>query len=223
MEDIVFPYKVMEYENAQKAMNEFLKKNNMGVTWDTYQTDDFTYMYIVQFSGLSEVDDIFKMWHDKIKAADQKEFDSLYGAFSGTIDKNNTFVVELKDSYKPKNPYLKMEDAGFIHWDFFELIPGKDKDADGLIADYKKMNEKLDIPVAYNLWSIVFGENSSTLIFSTNAKDDVDFYTHNKETDNKLMKEPGGNDIYMKFLANVRCFHHFNGKPRPDLSIVASK
>jgi hypothetical protein len=82
---------------------------------------------------------------------------------------------------------------------------------------------KLNIPVAYNLWSVVFGENSTTLIFTTLAKDDVDFYTRNKETDEKTMKEPGGNEMYMKFMSSVRSFHHFNGKPRPDLSITASK
>jgi len=223
MQDVVYPFKVMEYENAQKAMNEFFKKNNVGVSWQTYQTDDFTYMYIIQFSGLGEVDDIFKMWEAKIKASDQNEFGSLYRAFTGTIDKNNTLIVELKDSYMPKNPYLKREDTGFIHWDFFELLPGKDRDADALLAEYKKMNAKLDIPVGYNLWSVVFGEHSSTVIFSTEAKDDLDFYTHNKDTDTKLMKEPGGSEMYMKFLANVRSFHHFNGKPRPDLSITSSK
>ena len=223
MQDVVYPYKAMEYENAQKGINEFFKKNKVGISWDTYQTDDFTYMYVVQFSGLGEVDELFKMLNDKIKASDQKEFGKLYGAFAGTIDHNNSIIVELKDSYKPKNPYMKPEDAGFIHWDFFELLPGKDTEAGALLADYKKMNEKLNIPVGYNQWSIVFGEKSTTVVFTTLAKDDIDFYTRNKETDEKTMKEPGGNEMYMKFMSSVRSFHHINGKPRPDLSIATSK
>jgi len=223
MQDVVFPYKAMEYENAQKGINEFFKKNKIGISWDVLQTDDFTYMYLVQFSGLGEVDELFKMWNDKIKASDQKEFGKLYSAFAGTIDRNNTLIVELKESYIPTNPYLKPEDAGFVHWDFFELLPGKETEANALLADYKKMNEKLNIPVGYKQWSVVFGDNSSTIVFTTRAKDDVDFYTHNKETDNKLNNEPGGGDMYMKFMSSVRSFHHINGKPRPDLSIAASK
>ena len=223
LQDVVFPYKVMEYENAQKGINEFFKKNNMGISWDALQTDEFTYMYLIPFSGLGEVDELFKMWNNKIKASDQKEFGKLYSAFAGTIDRNNTLIVELKESYTPKNPYLKPEDAGFIHWDFFELLPGKETEANALLVDYKKMNEKLNIPVAYNQWSVVFGDNSTTIVFTTRAKDDVDFYTHNKETDNKMNKEPGGTEMYMKFLSSVRSFHHINGKPRPDLSIPASK
>jgi len=223
MEDVVFPYKMMEYENAQKGINEFFKKNKISISWNAFQTDDFTYMYVVPFSGLGEVDELFKMWNEKIKASDQKEFGKLYSAFAGTIDRNNTLIVELSDSYKPANPYLKPEDAGFIHWDFFELLPGKEQEARALLTDYKKMNEKLNIQVGYNLWSVVFGNNSTTLVFTTNAKDDIDFYTHNKETDEKTMKEPGGSEMYMKFLSSVRSFHHINGKPRPDLSIQASK
>jgi len=43
-EDVVFPYKAAEYETAQKAMNEFFKKNKVGFSWHTYQTDDYTYI-----------------------------------------------------------------------------------------------------------------------------------------------------------------------------------
>jgi hypothetical protein len=219
MEDVVYPYKLAEYENAQKAINEFFKKNVPGLSWETYQTDDFTYMYIIPFSSLSEVEGLFTMMESKIKAADQKEFGKLYGAFAGVIDHNHTLVVELADSYNPENRYLKPEEGSFIHWDFFELLPGKDMEARGITAQYKKLNEKLNIPVPYNLWSTYFGPNSTTLVFSTRAKDDVDFYTRNKESDDKMMKDPEGSAIYMNFLASVRSFHHFNGKARPDLSI----
>ena len=220
MQDVVYPYKFMEYESAQKAINEFFKKNKLDMSWETYQTDEFTYMYIIQFSALSEVESLFKMWDQKIKASDQKEFGKLFTAFAGTIDHSNQLVVELANSYKPKNPYMKSDDGGFIHWDFFELLPGKDIEARALLGDYKKMNEKLNITVGYNQWSVYFGEQSSSVIFTTIAKDDIDFYTHNKETDDKLMKEPGGAEMYMKFLSCVRSFHHYNGKFRPDLSIT---
>ncbi len=223
MQDIVFPYKAMEYENAQKSINEFFKKNNTGISWQTFQTDDFNYMYVIQFSGLGEVDDLFKMWEAKIGAADKNEFGKLFGAFAGTIDKTNSIIVELNDFYQPKNPYLKPEEAEFMHWDFFEILPGKNMEATALLADYKKLNEKLNIPVAYNLWSVVFGNNSSTLIFTTQAKDDVDYYTQNKETDTKTMKESGSYEMYMKFMSTVRSFHHFNGKKRSDLSMPQVK
>ncbi len=221
MQDVVFPYKAMEYENAQKALNDFFKKNKVGISWNTFQTDDYTYMYTVRFSSLGEVDELFKLWDEKIKGTDQQEFGKLFSAFAGTIDHNNSIIVKLKDSYKPENAYLKQGDAGFIHWDFFELLPGKEEEAKSLLAEYKKLNEKLKIPVPYNQWSVEFGENSSTVIFTTEAKNDVDFYTHNKETDDKTMKEPGANEMYMKFISLVRSFRHFNGRPRPDLSLAS--
>lgn len=219
MEDIVLPSKMMEYEKAQKDMNEFLKKNNFNITWNAYQTDDFNYMYVVPFYNLNQVDSLFNLWNSKVKAVGNDEFSKVLNQFNGTIDYNNSLIVELVDSYKAQNPYFKADEAKFIHWDFFEIIPGKEKESKKLLEEYKKINEKLKIPVSYNLWNVVFGEHSTTMIFTTQAKDDVDFYTHNKQSDELLMKEPGGADLYMKFLSGVRKFHHINGKPRPDLSL----
>lgn len=222
MQDVVFPNKFMEYEAAQKAINQFLIKNKFTTSWDCYQTDDFTYMYTIQFSDLQEVDAMYKMWNEKIGSS-AKEFNTLYGAFTGTIKSTNNIIVELGEWYTPKNPNVTRETAGFIHWDYFELVPGKDWETRAMIADYKKMSEKLQTPLGFRQWNVVFGENSTTIIFSSIAKDDIEFYTLNKKGDELMMKEPGGEEMYMKFMANVSKFEHKNGKPRRDLSIAASK
>ncbi len=223
MQDEVFPYKAMEYETAQKALNEFFKKYKFNISFSCFQTDDFTYQYVFPFGPYNDVDVFFKMFNEKIAASDKKEYDRLYAAFAGTINANNSIVIELKDSYKPKNPYLKPGEAGFIHWDYFELLPGKEPEALELLKEYKKMNEKFEIPVANNQWSVSFGDHSSTVIFSTLAKDDVDYYTHNKEAEEKYMNDPDFMGFYMKFLSYVRSFKHFNGKPRLDLSYSAAE
>ena len=222
MQDVVQPSKFLEYETAQKAVNQFITKNKLASAMDCFQTDDFTYMFTIQFSDLKEVDDLYKLWNDKI-SANSKEFGSLYSAFTGTIKSQNNIVVELGESYVPKNPIVTRDNFGFIHWDYFELIPGKEWETKAMVSEYKKMCEKLQTPLGFRQWNIVFGENSSTIIFSTIAKDDIEFYTLNKKADDLMMKEPGGQEMYMKFLSNVASFEHKNGKPRKDLSIAPSK
>jgi len=223
MQDVVYPYKSADYESAQKALNEFFKKNKFDMNWKVYQTDDFVYMYLVPFSDYSEIDAFNKMWDQKYSSVDQKEFGKLFSDFTGTIDHNNTIIVELNDSYDPSNAYLKPSDFNFIHWDFFEILPGKDWEIKALVDSYKKMNQDLNIPVPFKVWRVPYGEHTNSVIFTTHAKDDVDFYQHNKETDEKMMKYPGGQELYMKFFSTVKKFYHYNGKPRPELDYAFSK
>lgn len=218
MQDIVFPYKSADYEKVQKSTNEFLKKNNSGITWRCYQTDDFTYMYVIPFSDFSMVDSMFKAWDDKMKSFDQKEFISTVGGFVGTIDKVNIIVVKQNEnSYKPKEPRLKPEEGTFLHWDFVEFIPGKESEIWKLTAEFKKLNADKGIKTPYNLFSVDFGNNANTIVMVTSAKDAVDFYTQN-QVDEKMIGD-SGKELDAKFWSNVKSFHHFNGKYRADLSI----
>lgn len=220
MEDIVPYNKTTEYEKAQKNINEYILKNKLGFKWDAYQSDDNTYMYLVPFSSFSDIDKLYQAWDEKMKSVNQDEFGKLTNAFVGTIDHNNNIIIEQNEStYNPKSPYLTREKTAFLHWDFFEIIPGKEKEAWGLMKEYKAMCEKENIDVPFHVWSVNFGEHTSTIIITTPATGDIDFYTHNKATDDKLMKAPGGMELYGKFMDCVKKFNHFNGRPRPDLSI----
>jgi hypothetical protein len=158
------------------------------------------------------------MWDDKMKASNQEELTQHMNTFTGTIEHTNSIIVKKnEDSFTAKNSYLKPDESMFIHWDFFEIIPGKEHEAWALVSDYKKLYEKLDIDVSYDAWSVEFGEHNSTIIFTTWAKDDVDFYTMNKKVDKLMTKE--ADELDSKFMACVNTFHYFNGRYRKDLSI----
>lgn len=218
MQDVVHPYKVAEYEKAQKEMNEFITKNNFGFSWEVFRADDYTYHYVIPFSNFADLDRLFKMWDEKNKAANQEDLAKHIIAFTGTIDHTNTIIVKKSEySYVAKTPYLKQDEAKFIHWDYFEILPGKEHEAWSLVSDYKKLCEKLNINVSHNVWSLEFGEHNSTIIFTTWAKDAVDFYTMNKKSNEQMMKD--GSDLYSKFMACVSRFHHVNGRYEKDLSI----
>jgi hypothetical protein len=126
MQDVVYPNKVEAYEKAQKEMNEFIKQNYPGVKWDCLQYDSYTYDYLVELTNYGQIDEINKMWQDKMKTVNQDEFNKLANNFIGTISATNQSVVTLdkKGSYNSKNPYIKHSDAKFYHWDYFEFIPG---------------------------------------------------------------------------------------------------
>ena len=223
MEDVVYPNKSFEYEKAQKAMNDFIKASKIGLTWDCYQTDDYTYMYVIPFTTLSALDSLYDVWDKKFGALNQEDMNNHIKSFVGTIEGNNTIVVKLhpEASYHSPNPYVKPEEVKFIHWDFFEIIPGKEKEAWELSKQYNDINKKSGAGQDYDAWSVDFGPNSSTIIFTTPSSSDADFYSQMHQDEKKAGNQ--FDELYPKFMDCVHKFTHFNGKPRPDLSITAAK
>lgn len=219
MQDVVYPYKSEQYEQAQKDMNQWIIKNVPGVSWTCLQRENYTYTYIFPITNYAQVDEINKMWQDKMTKIDRSEFDKYSGAFNGTIAHTNQYIVHKVDkaSYVSDNPYTKKEDNVFIHWDYFEVIPGMESAAEKILEDEAAISKKTKMGLSYNCWRMDFGENTSSFLFATWGKDRPGFFTDN-DKDNKL----GGKELEdtdKKFMAMVQKFDHWNGKLRKDLSI----
>jgi len=81
MQDVVYPYKAAAYEKAQKDMNEFIVKNYPSVTWTCLQYDNYTYDYIVDLGDYAKIDEMNKMWAEKMKTVNQDDFKKYADAF----------------------------------------------------------------------------------------------------------------------------------------------
>jgi hypothetical protein len=59
----------------------------------------------------------------------------------------------MKDlSYTPAQPRIKEEEVGFLHWDFFYIEPGKEKEVMALAKEYLELYKSKGISDGYNLW-----------------------------------------------------------------------
>ncbi|MDR3609275.1 MAG: hypothetical protein P4L27_01770 [Ignavibacteriaceae bacterium] len=220
MQDVVYPYKVDAYEKAQKDMNDFIAKNYPAVKWNCLQYDNYTYIYTVDLGDYGKIDEMNKMWQEKMKTVNQDDFKKYADQFLGTISQTNQLVVTKDDkgSYKAKDPYIKRNEAKFFHWDYFELIPGKEDDAVSIAREEAAYSEKMNLKMDYNLWRVSMGQNTNSIIFVSWDKDRVNFFT-DMEKDNKLAGKEM-EDMDKRFMTYVQKFEHWNGKPRPDLSIM---
>ena len=223
MQDVVYPNKADAYEKAQKEMNEFIKQNYPGVKWDCLQYDQYTYDYLVELKSYSQIDDMNKMWADKMKIVNQDEFNKLASNFIGTISATHQMVVTLdkKGSYNSKNPYIKQSDAKFYHWDYFEFIPGKEDEAIAVAREEAALSEKLDLRGDFHLWRVSMGQNTNAIVYASWDKNRVDFFT-DMENDNKIAGKEM-EELDKKFMSYVVKFDHWNGKSRPELSIASAE
>ena len=130
------------------------------------------------------------------------------------------FIIKwsAKHSYIPKEPRIKREEEGFIHWIFFKFKLEKRKEVLDVIAEWKALYEKHNIPDAWSTWLIEIGESNNMIVFTEIAKDAESFYAAMKENSEKLKDEE--EKLWAKFSSNVISIEQKFGKPRPDLGFV---
>lgn len=125
--DVVIPAKADQYEKAQKDMNVFITQNFPSLNWQCVQFDQYEYNYIVDLKSYADIDAWDKAWNEKMKTVDQIEYKKLNDAFIGTVSSNASriYTLDEKDSYEAKDPLVQPKDAMFLHFDYYELTPGK--------------------------------------------------------------------------------------------------
>jgi hypothetical protein len=223
MTDVVIPSKADQYEKAQKDMNVFLANNFPALNWQCIQFDKYEYNYIVDLKNYADIDTWNKAREEKMKSVDQTERKRLMDAFDGTISSysRRVYTLDEKDSYTAKDPLVQPKDASFLHFDYYELTPGKESEALSIVHEISAINEKTNLRTSSRIWRQNFGENNNAVLIVHSDKNSSDFYS-NMEKNNQANSQEK-KDLMKKFMTYVQKFDHWNGKMRPELSITNEK
>jgi hypothetical protein len=223
MTDVVYPNKADQYEKAQKDMNVFLANNFPALNWQCIQFDKYEYNYIVDLKNYADIDTWNKAREEKMKTVDQTERKRLMDAFDGTISSysRRVYTLDEKDSYTAKDPLVQPKDASFLHFDYYELTPGKENEALSIAHEISAINEKTNVRTSSRIWRQNFGENNNAVLIVHSDKNSSDFYS-NMEKNNQANSQEK-KDLMKKFMTYVQKFDHWNGKMRPELSITNEK
>lgn len=223
MTDVVIPNKADQYEQAQKDMNVFLTNNYPNLKWDCVQFDRYEYNYIVDLKNYADIDEWNKTRMEKMKTVDQAEYKRLATEFDGTISSNSRriYTLDENDSYTAKDPLVQPKDAKFLHFDYYELVPGKEDEALSIAHAISAINAKLNLRMSARIWRQNFGETNNAILLVRSDKSSSDFYSDMEK--NNQMSNQEKKDLQKKFMSYVLKFDHWNGKTRPDLSITEEK
>jgi hypothetical protein len=223
MTDVVYPNKADQYEQAQKDMNVFLANNFPALNWQCIQFDKYEYNYIVDLKNYADIDAWNKARAEKMKTVNQTERKKLMAAFDGTISSysRRIYTLDEKDSYTAKDPLVQPKDAKFLHFDYYELTPGKEDEALSIAHEISAINEKSNVRTSSRIWRQNFGEINNAILIVRSDKNSSDFYS-NMEKNNQANSQEK-KDLMKKFMTYVQKFDHWNGKMRPELSISEEK
>ncbi len=210
-----------QYEETSKQWVEMMTGAGLDFPYmRASQRDDGHYYYLFPLSSYADIDNFPEIFGSAIDKIGKDKWGEFMVQNEASMETHKDFIVKwlAKQSYVPSKPRIKSEEAGFIHWVFFTYKLEKRNEVLDIIADWKELYEKNNIPDGWSTWSIELGEQNNMMAFSEAAKDGASWYT-NMEENSKVMKE-AEQELWARLSANVLTMEQKFGNPRPDLGFV---
>jgi len=216
-EDVVFPYMQDKYEKAAKDFVQMLIDANVEGSSRAFQTEYFTYSTIISvkdFEGLAKYMEMRREMMDKIG---EEKMGKVMGQFDGCYASHKNYLITLRNdlSYKPTYGLNADEGFNFRHFDYINVIPGKEDEMNDILKEYKALYESKNIEEGYRVYFGGIGTDMPYIIFVQPAKGRVDWATLSDRQDEQLGEE--GSKLLNRMMAITQKFEHKDGMMRPDL------
>lgn len=210
-----------QYEETSKQWVEMMTEAGLDFPYmRASQRDDGHYYYLLPLSNYADIDKFPEIFGSAIEKIGKEKWGKFMVKNESSMEYHKDFIAKWKAdySYVPKEPRIKQEEAGFIHWVFFTYKLENRQEVLDILGEWKALYEKHNIPDGWNTWTIELGEQNNMMAFTESAKDGGSWYA-NMEENSKLLKEEE-QILWAKFSANVLSMEQKFGSPRPDLGFV---
>jgi hypothetical protein len=220
-EEVVKVEKWDQYEETSKQWVEMMTGAGLDFPYmRASQRNDGHYYYLFPLSSYADIDQFPGKFGSAIEKIGKDKWAEFMVKNESSMDYHKDFIVKwlAAQSYVPKEPRIQPKDAGFIHWIFFTFKIEKKKEVLDVIAEWKALYEKNNIPDGWSVWSIELGEQNNMMALSESAKDAASFHANMKENSEKMKAEE--EKLWAKLAANLLTVEEKYGQPRPDLGFV---
>ena len=185
-EMIVQPAKSADFEAVMKEWTAFYVKNNYPWPYAVYRTEDFRYYLLTPMKDMAEFDAMVKADMELAKKGGP-EFEAMMKRTGGSMAFYNGGALVLRNdlSYVPEKPRVKMEDAPFICWDYYYILPERQNEAEQIAKEWQALYKSKNLPDAFQVWMLVMGPDLPLIVASRWGKSEADF---NAEDEKNLKK-----------------------------------
>ncbi|HEU4520633.1 MAG TPA: hypothetical protein VFT12_01450 [Thermoanaerobaculia bacterium] len=219
-EEDVRPGATAEYETQVRSMIRAFNEKKLDsphLRWQTFETDNSDYIFLSRLNEIADLPQYNAAWMNAMAAL---------GPLSGTMRQSATRTTNsyasflamrrMDLSYVPAAPRLKPEEIGFIHHDFYYIVPGKELEVEQLAKDYAAALRKVDFADGFTVWMPMMGTDLPVIVVSTSARNEADWVA----TDERHLKALGaeGKALNDRIQATIRKTDSRNLRYRADLS-----
>ncbi|MEJ2507447.1 MAG: hypothetical protein P8Y81_14400, partial [Ignavibacteriaceae bacterium] len=138
-----------QYEKTAKEWVDLMTQGELDLpVVRASQRSDGHYYYLIPLSDYSEIDKFPEIFGSAIDKIRKEKWDKYMVETNSSMVSHKDFIAKwsAKYSYVPKEPRIKSGEAGFIHWLFFHYKLEKKQEVLDVIADWKALYEKNNIP-----------------------------------------------------------------------------
>jgi hypothetical protein len=220
-EEVVKVEMWQQYEETSKQWVEMMTGAGLDLPYmRASQRDDGHYYYLFPLSSYADIDKFPEIFGSAIEKIGKEKWGAFLIENETSMEMHKDFIVKwsAKHSYVAKEPRVKVEEAEFLHWIFFTYKLEKRKEVMDILAEWKALYEKHNIPDSWSTWLIELGETNNTVAISEFAKDGASFYAAMSENSEKMKAEE--EILWQRLSANVLSMEQKFGAPRPDLGFV---
>lgn len=184
------------------------------------QRNDGHYYYLIPLSNYAEIDKFPEIFGSAIDKIGKEKWGKYMDEYNSSMKSNKDYIVKwsAKYSYVPKERRTKPTDVGFIHWMFFHYKLEKKQEIMDVMAAWKALYEKNNIPDGWDIWFVELGLDNNMIALTEVAKDAGSYYTAMKENSEKLKEEEV--KLWQRMSVNILDIKEVYGKPRPDLTYI---
>ncbi len=223
-EEVVKVEMWQQYEETSKQWVELMTGAGLDLPYmRASQRDDGHYYYLFPLSSYGDIDNFGQIFGSAIDKIGRDKWKEFMKENESSMEYHKDFIAKwsAKYSYVPKEPRIKPEEAGFLHWIFFTYKIENTKEVLDILAEWKALYEKNNIPDGWSTWTIELGEQNNMLAITESYKDGASFFAAMEENSKKLKVEE--EKLWQKLSVHVLTMEQKYGSPRPDLGFVNEK
>jgi len=219
-EEVARPSQLALYESSAKDFKAMVEANKASMPtfqFHVLQGDDFHYLYAAPVKNFAALDTINGEFGALMQATGGKFGELMTRAAPATESYSEAvFGNEPSMGYKPANPPVKIEDAGYFRFSFYYLEFGKEQEATAIAKDFAALFQSKGLGNGFNIYWAVNGPDLPLLAVQEWAKDEADFLATAAKIDALVAKEI--KPLNERALAITRRLEVKSYWPRPDLS-----
>jgi hypothetical protein len=160
-EEIIKPPMTARFMEAMKKFKAACEESKVTFTWTTLLFDDNTIMFVAPINSMAELD---KNPFAPLETKFGKEgAGKIWAEFDGCIESYTDYVVTRLPEYSYLSPPAGENARDILYW---YVEPGKEREAQVLMAEWKKLYETKKSPSGFTVYRTMMGKEFGYAIVS---------------------------------------------------------
>jgi hypothetical protein len=181
----VKPSMTGKYWECMKAVKDNSTQHKINTNWTSLEVDDNSFVHFMPIKNFAELDK--NAFGELVTKMGDAAYSTMWSNFDACLDHESSYIVTYYPALSFKLPAEGENYRDILFWD---VMQGKEKEAENLLKEWAKLYEAKKVPIGFQTFKITFGAQPSYVIVSW-GKDDADHAMRMKKTRELLGEDMG--------------------------------